>query len=51
MFETEKAYLLSTEAAVTLVAGLIVGLIPEMPWWLRGLRISVCRRSASFLLL
>jgi hypothetical protein len=37
MFETEKAYLLSTEAAVTLVTGLIVGLIPEMPWWLRGL--------------
>jgi hypothetical protein len=37
MFETEKAYLLSTEAAVTLVAGLIVGLIPEMPWWLRGI--------------
>jgi hypothetical protein len=37
MFGTEKAYLLSTEAAVTLVAGLIVGLIPEMPWWLRGI--------------
>jgi hypothetical protein len=37
MFETKKANLLSTEAAVTLVAGLIVGLIPEMPWWLRGI--------------
>jgi|HubBroStandDraft_6_1064221.scaffolds.fasta_scaffold206128_2 hypothetical protein len=37
MFETKKGNLLSTEAAVTLVAGLIVGLIPEMPWWLRGI--------------
>src|SRR5580658_4886658 len=29
--------LLSVEAAATLVAGLVVGLIPEMSWWLRAL--------------
>jgi hypothetical protein len=33
----ERRALLSVEAAATLVAGLIVGLIPEMEWWLRAL--------------
>lgn len=33
----ERGHLLSLEAAITLVAGLVVGLIPDMPWWLRAL--------------
>jgi hypothetical protein len=35
--DEERRPFLSVEAAATLVAGLVVGLIPEMQWWLRAL--------------
>src|SRR5690242_10687077 len=37
MDQAEHAPLLSTEAAFTSVLGLLAGLIPEMPWWMRTL--------------
>jgi hypothetical protein len=33
----ERGHLLSLEAAITLVAGLVVGLVPDMEWWFRFL--------------
>jgi hypothetical protein len=37
----ERGHLLSLEATITLVAGLVVGLIPDMEWWFRALGASM----------